>query len=249
MAEYERLNHPYTLFGFFVFWFYLLFWGAQWLFPGNVVSSVVVVLVTIAGVVLIRPGWNIRPRRPAGYWAVLFGALLGSAVLAAYGLKWFRIPTPYDTMTLKIVTIFSGVVAVACVEEVLFRQVMFRWLERQGASARGVVFATSVAFGCAHLGPVFTGGPVDGPFFSSAKSNIWCGLACYSESSVEPVIRGARPRPTMPHTIWQRYSFSPAPLVHDTPVLGLGPSAPFLLSLNLQSWRMSPSATAVILPL
>lgn len=131
----------------------------------------------LAGIVLIRPGWNIWPSRPAGYWAVLFGAFVGSAVLAAYGLKWFRIPTPYDTMTLKVVTILPGVVAVTCVEELLFRQVMFRWLEQQGLSVRGVVLATSEAFGCAHLGPVFSGVSVNGPFhLLQSLYIVWVGL-------------------------------------------------------------------------
>lgn len=160
-----------------MFGFYLLLWGAQWLFPGSAAGSAVLVLAAIAGIVPIRPGWNIWPCRPAGYWAVLFGALVGSAVLAAYGLKWFSIPTPYDTMTLKIVTILPGVVAVTCVEELLFRQVMFRWLEQQGLSVRGVVLATSVAFGCPYLGPVFSGVSVNGPFhLLQSLYMVWVGL-------------------------------------------------------------------------
>jgi hypothetical protein len=140
------------IFSFAVLGFYILLRGAQWPFPGSVASSAVFVFVTIAGVVLIRPGWNIRPGRPAGYWAVLFAVLLGSAAVAASVLRLIKISTPYDTLTLTIMMILSGVVTMTGIEELLFRQVMFRWLEEHEISGRGAVLATSIAFGGAHLG-------------------------------------------------------------------------------------------------
>jgi len=160
-----------------VFGFYILLWGAQWLFPGSAASSAVLVFVTVVGVVLIGPGWNIRPGRPSGYWAVLFGVLLGSAALAAYGLRLFKIPVPYDTATLNILAILPGVLTVTGVEELLFRQVIFRWLEEHQVSGRETVLATSVAFGGAHLGPLLSGGEVDGPFYLlQSLYMVWVGL-------------------------------------------------------------------------
>lgn len=150
------MKHPLTTFSFAMLGFYALLWGAQMLFPGNAASTVVVVLVTIAGIVIIRPGWNIRPGRPVGYWAVLFSLLLGSAVIAAYFLRLIKIPLPYDTAALNTLTVLPGVAAVTFIEELLFRQVMFRWLEKHLISGRAAVLATAAAFGCAHLGPVLT---------------------------------------------------------------------------------------------
>jgi hypothetical protein len=165
------------IFSFAVLGFYILLWGSQWLFPGSVASSMVLVLVTIAGVVLIRPGWNIRPGRPVGYWAVLFAVLLGSAVLAAYVLRLLNTPTPYDTLTLDILTFLPGVIAVTGVEELLFRQVMFIWLEKQRISGEGAVFATSIAFGGAHLVQMFAVGAVEGPFYLlQSLYMLWIGL-------------------------------------------------------------------------
>lgn len=147
------------------------------LFPGRVASSVVLVLATIAGVVRIQPGRNVRPRRPAGYWAVLFGVLVGSAAVAAYMLRLFTIPTPYDTLTLKILMILPGVVVVTGIEELLFRQVMFRWLEEHQIPDRGAVLATSVAFVGAHVGPWLMAGSIEGPFYLlQSLYLLWVGL-------------------------------------------------------------------------
>ena len=122
----------------------------------------VLVLVTIAGVALTRPGWNIRPNWPVRYWAVLWSLLPGSAALAGYVLKSFKIPTPYDTTTLNILTLLPGVIAVTGVEELLFRQVMFRWLEERQISGRGAVCARSVALGGGQLRAMLRAGAVEG---------------------------------------------------------------------------------------
>lgn len=172
-----RMRPTLLIFSFAVLGFYILLWGAQWLFPGSVASSAVLVFVTFVGVALIRPGWNIRPGRPAGYWAVLFGVLLGSAAVAASVRRLIKISTPYDTLTLTIMTILAGVVAVTGIEELLFRQVMFRWLETQRIPGKGAVFATSIAFGGAHLGQMLTVGAVDGPFYLlQSLYMVWVGL-------------------------------------------------------------------------
>lgn len=156
---------------------YVLFWGARALFPGSSASTVVLVLVTLAGVALVRPGWNIRPIQPVGYWAVPWSLLLGSAVFAAYILKTFKIQTPYDPAELNILPLLPSIAAVTGVEELLFRQVLFEGLHACQLSGRGAVLATSVAFGGAHLGPLLTGEGVDGLFYLLQSLYIvWIGL-------------------------------------------------------------------------
>jgi len=164
-------------FGIAVLGFCLLFWGAQILFPGGTASTVILVLTTLVGIGFVQPGWNIWPSRPVGYWAVLFGLLLGSATLAAFVLRLSKIPTPYDTSSLNIMTLLPGIMAMTGVEELLFRQVLFRWLEQQRISAKGAVLATTVAFGVAHLGPMFTSAQVNGPFYLlQSVYMVWIGL-------------------------------------------------------------------------
>jgi len=171
------MRTPFVGFSIAILGFYLLLWGSQILIPGGTASTVILVLITVVGMVFVQPGWNLTPGRPAGYWAVLFGVLLGSAALAAYVLRLFQIPIPYDTATLNILTILPGVLTVTGIEELLFRQVMFRWLEKRQVSGRETVLATSVAFGGAHLGPLLSGGEVDGPFYLlQSLYMVWVGL-------------------------------------------------------------------------
>ncbi len=135
------------------------------------------VLTTVAGMAFLQPGWNIRPRRPVGYWAVLFGLLLGSAALAAYVLRVSKVPTPYETSSLDIAILLPGIMTVTALEEVLFRQVAYRWLEKQRVAQKAAVLATSIAFGGAHLGPLFIGGDVGGPFYLlQGLYMVWVGL-------------------------------------------------------------------------
>ncbi len=175
--SFSTVRHPFTTFGLAVLGFYLLFWGAQVLFPGSVASTIVLVFVTIVGIALVQPGWNVRPSRPAGYWAVLFSLLLGSAAFAAYVLTSLKIPTPYDSVKLTILAILPGVVAVTGIEELFFRQVMFRWLEQHQISGRGVVLTTSVAFAGAHLGPLLMVEPAGRVFYLlQSLYMLWVGL-------------------------------------------------------------------------
>lgn len=171
------MRKPLVGFSVVVLGFYLLFWGTQKFFPGGTASTVVLVLTTLAGIAFVQPGWNIRPSRPAGYWVVLFGLLLGSTVLAAFVLQLAKIPTPYQTTTLNIVRFLPGLMAVTGVEELLFRQVLFRWLEIQGLTGRVVVISTAIAFGGAHLGSLLSGGEVGGLFYLlQSLYMIWVGL-------------------------------------------------------------------------
>lgn len=168
---------PLLGFSIAVLGFYLVFWGSQILFPGGTAGLVILMLTTLAGMAFIQPGWNIRPSRPVWYWAVLFSLLLGSAALAASVLRLSKIPTPYETTSLSIVTLLPGIMAVTGVEELFFRQVLFRWLEMQGVAGKVVVLSTAVAFGGAHLGPLLIGGEVAGPFYLlHSFYMVWIGL-------------------------------------------------------------------------
>lgn len=171
------MGTPFLGFSMAVLGFYLLLWGSQMLFPGGTAGAVILVLTTLVGIAIVQPGWNIWPCRPVGYWAVLFGLLLGSAALAAAVLRLSKIPTPYETTSLNIVRLLPGLMAVTAVEEVLFRQVAFRWLEMQDIAGRMVVIATAVSFGAAHLGPLLIGGEVAGPFYLlQSLYMVWVGL-------------------------------------------------------------------------
>lgn len=164
-------------FSLVVLGFYLLFWGSQILFPGGTSSTVILVLTTFAGFAFVQPGWNIWPSRPVGSWAVLFGLLLGSAAFAAYVLTSLKIPTPYESVRLTILAILPGVVAVTGIEELFFRQVMFRWLEQHQISGRGAVLTTSIAFAGAHVGPLLTVESVGGVFYLlQSLYMLWVGL-------------------------------------------------------------------------
>jgi len=171
------MRRPFLGFSLAVLGFYVLLWGSQMLSPGGMTGAVMLVLTTVAGIVFVQPGWNMWPSRPVGYWAVLFGLLVGSAVLAAFVLRLTKIPTPYDRASLNIVMRLPGLMAVTGVEELLFRQVLFRWLEQQHMSLRGTVLATAVAFSGAHLGPLLIGGEVDGLFYLlQSLYMVWVGL-------------------------------------------------------------------------
>jgi hypothetical protein len=163
-------------FSLVVLGFYLLFWGSQMLFPGGTSSTVILVLTTFAGFAFVQPGWNISPRRPVGYWAVLFGLLLGIEAPAVSVLRLSKIHTPYETTSLDIVTLLPGILAVTGTEALLFRQVLFRGLEQQRFPARGVVLLTSAALGGAHLGPLFVGEEVGGCLSLAKSLHGWIGL-------------------------------------------------------------------------
>ncbi len=47
MALFQRLMHPYTSVSLCIFGFYLLLWGAQWLFPGSAAGSAGLVLAAL----------------------------------------------------------------------------------------------------------------------------------------------------------------------------------------------------------
>jgi len=92
-------------------------------------------------------------------------------------LRLSKIPTPYDITSFDIVRLLPGLMAMAGVEELLFRQVLFRWLEMQSVAAREIVISTAIAFGSAHLGPLFVEGEISGPFYLlQSLYMVWVGM-------------------------------------------------------------------------
>jgi hypothetical protein len=156
--------------------FYTLLWGTELLFPKSAASAIVLVGIVALGILIVRPGWNVRVRRLGGYSALLFGLLFISAATAAWFLTFFKIPLPYDFSTLKIAAAIPAIIAITGIEELLFRQVMYRWLDQRQVSGRYIVIATALAFGGAHLGPIFIGSPI-GPTFYLLQSMfmLWIG--------------------------------------------------------------------------
>lgn len=132
--------------------------------PGSCASSIMLVTITAIGVWFVRPGWNTRPVQFGRYTLMLFGLLLASAIVAAWFLTFFKIPLPYDFATLKIAAVIP---AITGIEELLFRQVLYRWLEQRNVPARSEVAATALAFGFGHLGGILFGSPIGATFFCS----------------------------------------------------------------------------------
>jgi Type II CAAX prenyl endopeptidase Rce1-like len=150
-------NHPLRLFATAVIGFYGLLWGTQLLFRGNIIlDATIVVATTMAGIVVARPGWNMGWQGGFGYPSLLIALLVGSAAIAAVSLVLLKVPLPYALSNLNWIALLLGIVPITGLEELLFRQVMYRWLEKQHLSNRVVVGATAIAWGCAHLGLVFT---------------------------------------------------------------------------------------------
>lgn len=157
--------------------FYALLWGTELLFPESAASAIVLVALIALGIGIARPGWNFRPVRLNRDCPLLFGLLAISAAIAAGFLTLFSISLPYNFTTLKITAALPGIVAITGIEELLFRQVMYRWLECRQVPGRPIVIATAVAFGGAHLGPVFTGNTIGATFFLlQSLFMLWIGV-------------------------------------------------------------------------
>ncbi len=136
--------------------FYAVVWGLQFVFKGNwLPAAVAVVATTIAGVYIVRPGWNIVPHRINLRIAVLFAVIIASGVIAAVLLAFSGIQTPYDGMQFNFIALIPLMSAFAALEELLYRQVIYRWLEQGHLSDRAIILATATAWGCGHLGSVF----------------------------------------------------------------------------------------------
>jgi membrane protease YdiL (CAAX protease family) len=154
-----------------------LIWSAEWAFPKGAASAIVIVTITVVGLWIVRPGWNLRPGRFRAYWLALFCLLLASAATAAWFMTFFKIPLPYDLSILNITAAVPMILLITGIEELLFRQVMYRWLEQREFSARPTIIATALAFGCAHLGPIFIGSPIGATFYVLQSAYmIWIGV-------------------------------------------------------------------------
>ena len=124
------------IFSFAVLSVLSVLWGAELVFPKSAASAVVLVSVTALGLWIVRPGWHLKPRRFDRYWLMLFGLLLASAAVAGWFLSYFKVPLPYDFSKLSLLSAMPAILAITGIEELLFRQVMYRWLEKKGVSAQ-----------------------------------------------------------------------------------------------------------------
>jgi len=165
--------------GFGMMGFYAVLWGLQFVFNDNWVPfAAAVVATTIAGVYIVRPGWNIVPHRIDRRVAVLFVVIIASGVIASALIALSGIPTPYDRMQFNLtalILLIPLMSAFAALEELLYRQVIYRWLEQGHLSDRAVILATATAWGCGHLG-----GAIAQPYatFSLVQSLylVWIGV-------------------------------------------------------------------------
>jgi len=149
----ESAKRRLLQFGAVIAVLYGVLWGLPFLFRDDwLPSAAVLAATTVAGVLAVRPGWNLIPRRIDGATLLVLAATVASAVFAAAFLFLLGIPTPYDKLPfdpaamLPLLFVFTGI------EEFLYRQIGYRWLEQGRLSDRTIVLATATAWGCGHLG-------------------------------------------------------------------------------------------------
>ena len=170
-------RRPLAVFGSAMLVFYVLLWGAELAFPGTVASAVVLVVATSAAALVTRPGWNIRAGGSVRYLLFVFGLLLASAAAAAGLLKAFKIALPYDPSSPNLLAALPAIAVLAAIEELLFRQVAFRWLEQRQLPQKKIVLATAVAYALAHSGALFTVGTEARLFYVLLSLYlIWIGM-------------------------------------------------------------------------
>lgn len=153
---------------------FALLWGTEFLFPKTAASAIALITITLAGLWIARPGWHILPKEYRRYWLLLFSLLLASAVIAAWLLAFFKISLPYDFATLNLVTAIPGIFVITGIEELLFRQVMYRWLEKKGMPPHIAIVAIALAFGWGHLGPIFIGSTIGVIFYWLQSAYMVC---------------------------------------------------------------------------
>lgn len=136
---------------------YALLFGLLAAFKGNGLPAAAALAATVvAGLIAVRPGWNLIPRRVAASTLLVFAATIASAVIAAVALAILGIATPYDTLKIDLAVVMPLILAIAGIEELLFRQLIYRWLEQGQLAERTIVLATAVAWACGHLGGALT---------------------------------------------------------------------------------------------
>jgi len=144
-------------FGSLITLLYAVLWGLQLLFKNNgLPATAALVAATVAGVFVVRPGWNCMPHRVDRSMLLVLAAIVASAAFASAFLVFLRIPTPYDKLQLNLAALMPLMLVFTGIEELLFRQVAYRWLEQGRLSDRAIVLTTAVAWGCGHVASVLT---------------------------------------------------------------------------------------------
>lgn len=154
-----------------------LLWGTELAFPKSIASMIVLIAIVVLGISIARPGWNLRPATFQPSWLVLFSLLLASAAAAAWFLMFFRIQLPYELSTLNIAAAVPSILLITGIEELLFRQILYQWLKKRQVSTNSSIVATALAFGGAHLGPIFLGSSIGASFYLLQSAYlIWIGI-------------------------------------------------------------------------
>lgn len=145
--------HRLQQYGLFMAGLYAVLFGLLAFFKDNgLPAAAMLVATTIVGIFAVRPGWNLIPRRADASTLLVFAAIVASVVLAAIVPVFLGIPTPYDKLQLDLVAVMPLILVIAGIEELLFRQIFYRWLEQGQLADRTIILATAVAWACAHLG-------------------------------------------------------------------------------------------------
>lgn len=144
-------------FGLLMAVFYALLFGLMASFKDASLAATALVVATVAGgLVAVRPSWNLVPRRVDAAALLALATTIASALPAAIGLVVLGIATPYDTLQIDFAAVMPLILAIAGIEELLFRQIAYRWLEQGQLAERTIVLATAVAWACGHLGGALT---------------------------------------------------------------------------------------------
>jgi len=176
MEATELVRRRLLRFGLFMLAFYALLLGLLTLFKDNEpAATAVLAAACVAGVFAVRPGWNLIPQRVDASTLLIFAATGASAVVAASGLVLLGIPTPYDKLPLSLPALMPLILGITGIEELLFRQLAYRWLEQGQVPGRTITFATGVAWACGHLGGALS--PVYAMFvLLQSLFLIWVGV-------------------------------------------------------------------------
>ncbi len=138
------------------FVFYAILWGAEYMYPHSLAGTIVFVFAAGVSLAILWPDWNLRPAKPAWSWALLAALIAVTAIAVAMLARSIHLELPYDP-SLNVVPLLPGVLAVTAIQEALYRQGMFRWLEYRRVAPRTIVITTAVIFAAGHLGPLVIG--------------------------------------------------------------------------------------------
>lgn len=135
--------------------FYAALWGLSAIFPGNDPLGFALLIVAMSlGAHVVRPGWNLTPTLRRGHarrLIGLFALLVVGATAAAVFLAKSGVRHPYQGMQIDLIAIMPPLLALTAIEEAIFRQIGYRWLEQGNATPRTVALATAIAWAGGHL--------------------------------------------------------------------------------------------------